>query len=906
MHHRTQRVFSVIVVVMCSGISSMLTSCGGSGGSGGALTAGVELPTEISPVSPSVGGAEVRLGRAARDGIDSALVALRANFHRSVSDLPQDSDYHNLQVKKFVEIQVLDVFDIIEQVFDSVRQTNHSDQVHNGWYKTLVAWTDEGNAGVTQTNLQEWYVRSFYSGGIYRVQIKILEQDPVSGGVQIIRAQADITQEPTANDDGTLADLGSWTLRASFSDVDQGGDPDGFFHATSEVQDDGMTRLTVEESFTEVMDDGMGGQSQVTMGTRAIVLRSQSGGYGKVEYPDWSSCHGEPGGVDCSGGPPVKEVSFSYNENYLSIDDGTQVISFDRGEDHEIVHRYRLFDGESGRNVEHDRSFGFSVRVDAQDDDRFGWYGAWQDRHELWIPGNPLEDGDSVVRNDSSQDDVAPTYTVRAFQGALARVELVPGSLAQLEGIPAEIWLWNDLRLRWNQGTERWEECVGDDGSGDCASTVDFTSRLETLSYSGDGDQRDIFVEFCGDDGMGGFVCQNYIYDPAAVTPGFYEATWSEEGGRWTSTGTPLDTTDPRWSDGELFCSVGGRTYIQYTGDFSGVATSTGWVEKTLTDFDFTTWTPTFDEQADREFHFDVGREQFVNNRGANLRVTRVAENDDADDYAVFMETQKVAKPTDDLSTVFSPGTVLVEPWEPDQNSKYTLNTDPESANYLLLEYAQVSEGDASSGIDVGDVVTIDLWGLRIDGDNSTLADSILFNWEYQADGEDWGGVTYLVDGDGAFVLLSEPIRLEPISLARTDDIVAGNPEGEWLSFSAVYDGHLHGLPDTWFELEKVAFTGEQIPAILANNVRIPDGTELTDAGDGLTTYVVKAEDIGLFLGYTTEFPLGSAPDLTLTDTIDLDVDLPAFTAPDIDTTIPDDAELLYIEGIPTAAVTGP
>jgi hypothetical protein len=420
----------------------------------------VALPTEISADSPSENGAEIRLGRAACGELGNALEALRANFRRAVADLPEDSDYHNLEVKKFVEIEVLDIFGIIEQVFDSIRQTNHADHVGEGWYKTLVAWRDEGG----------------------------------------------------------------------------------------------------------------------------------------------------------------------------------------------------------------------------------------------------------------------------------------------------------------------------------CATSVDLTNRLATFAYTGDADQREIFIETCGDDGEGGFSCQNYVYDADADTPGFYEATWNEETNRWTSNGT-----------------------------------------------------------------------------------------------------------------------VLIEPWDSDANSKYVLNTDPGSANYLLLEYSVVSEADAANGINIGDVVTFDFWGLRVDGDDSALADSTLYSWEYQEDGEHWGGVTYLIDGDGAFVLLSEPIRFEPISLARTDDVVNERPPEEWLSFSLVFDGSLHGLPDTWFELEKVSFAGDQIPAILANNVRIPDGTELTDANGGETTYLVKAEDVGIFLGYVTTFPQGGPPDLSLADDIDLGADLPAFIAPVMNATIPSNAELLYIEGIPTS-----
>ena len=197
--------------------------------------------------------------------------------------------------------------------------------------------------------------------------------------------------------------------------------------------------------------------------------------------------------------------------------------------------------------------------------------------------------------------------------------------------------------------------------------------------------------------------------------------------------------------------------------------------------------------------------------------------------------------------------------------------------NYLLLEYFELSETDQNDGIEVGDVVTQDLWGLRIDGDSSLIEDATLYNWTYQEEGEFWGAATYLQDAQNNYVLVSEPIRFEPIALPSTDDIVNDNPQNEWLSYSLMYDGWLHGLPDSWFELEKISFEGDQIPNVLAKNVRIPDGAALTNADDGETTYYVKGVDVGIFLGFINAFPGGQEPDLTQVDGIDLDTDIPDF-----------------------------
>lgn len=872
----------ILVLAGCSG--------GGGGGGGGTAEAGIELPSEVSAVATreDTGGA-VRSGKAARAADNRGLRDRLARLARAVEDLPADADYNTVQVRKFVEIKVLDVFGIIGTIFDAFRQTHYTDpaNIGGGWYKCMVAFNDDGEGGQVTKNLQEWYINSelITSGGSTsnRVQAKILESRG-DGSTQLIRVQVDITEAPTENDDGTLANLGEWEVRALFGEDDSG---DQFFHATALVEDDGTARLTIHQT----MEEGGGGGGPFLATTRAIIFRSLDAGYGAVQYPDFEACFM---GGDCTEGPPSVTVDFAYNTNYLSIQvDGADQYSYDRTDEHEIVHRYQLFRTSDGANVETELSFGFPVRV--EEDGRFGWYGAWQGRHQLWTNGDSLPDGTVVARNDGPPSDSAPTYTTKTFPGSLTKVNLVEGSLDQLDGIAAEIFVFNNFRLRWNDAEGRWDECLGDNGMGGCSSVEDFTPKLPSLLSTGEGDQKNIFLSHCEPSEIG-FTCTNYVYLESDPSPAFFVAEFDPETGRFQSTDVPLDLES--LPDGfEIFGSVNGRAYIQYTGNFEGPQTTTGWVERTVTDFDFSTYTPTFDDSGDHEFVFEVGRMYFVNNRGASLRVTRIAENGDAGDYQVFMEAQTVANPSN-VSDVYPAETVLVEPWDPATHSSYMLDTDPESENYLLLVYHTVSDQDAADGISGGDVVTRDIWGLRIEGDESSLADATLYNYEYRNEGEYGGSVTYLLDADSQYVLLSDPLRLSPVQLASTNDIVSSVPQDDWLTYAMSFDGFLHGLPDTWWELQKVDFSGDSVPSVLSKNVRIPDGTLLTNQADD-STYYVKAVDVGIFLGQVDAFPGGEEPDLSQSDGIDLEADLPTFTAPDVDTTIPDPAELRYIEGLP-------
>ncbi|MEM7232168.1 MAG: hypothetical protein AAF517_08345 [Planctomycetota bacterium] len=899
--------------LFCAAVLVLFSGCSDSSSGGGTITTtgeGIELPAEVSAVAArGDAGATIRVGRI-NGSVGAALRSYVGTAQPAVADLPEGSDYHTWQVRKFVDIKVLDVFEIIDTIFDAMRQTGYTDEdnVGQGWYKTLVAFKDEGEGGRTETSLQEWYVNSqlVVSGGqtTNRVTVKIVEND--EDFEQLIRVQVDVEEAPTENEDGTLADLGVWEIRASFGPNDGTATNTGFFHATGSIAGDDTAKLTISDSFTrnEGPDD-----EEITSETRAVIYRSEEEGYGSVEVPDWDQCFGGgPGGPGddedddnpCADGTvPNVEIQFSYNDRYLSVTVDEDTVSFDRADEHELVYRYELFDGTTGDLVQKETEFGFPVRG-GENNNQHGYYGSWQDRHELWMDGDTLETGATVVRDGFFQGDEPPSYTVVRFPGALTKIGLVEGSLDQLENIAAEIFLFNDFRLVWNAEGQRWERCDGEGEFGGCETQEDFTSGLSTLVQRGDGDQKHINVHSCSfNEETEEFSCNDYVYQETEEGGAFFVAQFDEQTGQLVPTQTQLTPTDGQ----ELWVSIGGRTYIQYTGEFDGETTTTGWVEKELSEFNFDTWTPVFNDEGDTEFFFENGREYFVNNRGANLRVRRNGDDGTAEDFEVYMEVQTVAKPGDDLATLYPEGTVLVDPWDPEFSSRYTFETDPASDNYLLLVFETVNETDQSEGFSAGDVVTNkDIWGLRIVGDESSFEEATLFNWEYRGEGDFFGGVTYLRDSDNELVLLSEPIRFQPVALPRTDDIVNDRAEEEWLTYSLMFDGFLHGLPDTNYELQKVDFEGDGITAILSNNVRIADGLELTsDDGDG--TYLVKGVDVGIFLGFVTDFPDGEQPDMTEATGLDLDEEIPEFTHPDIDGTVPD-AELLYVEGIPVSELS--
>ena len=68
------------------------------------------------------------------------------------------------------------------------------------------------------------------------------------------------------------------------------------------------------------------------------------------DEPSQPSAQGSPSGIDLSRtGCACSTVKFAYNTALLTVQKGSEdPISFDREDSHELVHRYALFDADTG------------------------------------------------------------------------------------------------------------------------------------------------------------------------------------------------------------------------------------------------------------------------------------------------------------------------------------------------------------------------------------------------------------------------------------------------------------------------------------------------------------------------------------------------------------------------------
>jgi hypothetical protein len=147
-----------------------------------------------------------------------------------------------------------------------------------------------------------------------------------------------------------------------------------------------------------------------------------------------------------------------------------------------------------------------------------------------------------------------------------------------------------------------------------------------------------------------------------------------------------------------------------------------------------------------------------------------------------------------------------------------------------------------------------------------------LYNWEYpqnpSSPGDNYGKQQFLIDGQGHYKFLDDPIRLVPVELT--------GQSGTAKKYALTFDGSwVNGLPNIWSDLQNA--DGDMSAAVAAKVVNIPNGQQVVDATDGTKVYTFKQLQVTEYL-----LPAGSAPslDLGVAEALDLDELAPTFADP--------------------------
>ena len=851
-------------------------------------TLGWEVPTELSAVPTSLNAVAT-----------TSNLSLRASL-RALARLATDegTDYSEAQTKRFVEEHSLQQFDIIEDVLGALAQCHYADaeNINNGPYKAIVAWEDEQN-GVDIKVLEPWVVDSqqIEEDGEDVLRVRAWIEEVHEGETELVKAEFKVYTPATRNDDGSYSDYGVWTMNVKFDETGE----DDYFAASASVGENGESVIKLHEKFSE---EGGPGPEGFAMEIKAIMHRAEAEGYGQVSHPDFEALFGPDADPDITS-IPIKEIKYAYNESYLAVKDGDSDAQYkDRNVITEMTHRYGVYNKDTGDDVMKSKAFGFPIRYTTDGITQHAYYGAWQGRHQIWGPGEnaSIAEGTEVTRQDVPPDQTPPTYTVgKTFNGVLAKRAYVDADVNDIKNIPVEIWINQDYNLTYidpadpenpDAANKKWcyctdmywppppdpPQCVGD--------LVDFDANigLNSLIVGENDDRKHVnIMGFEWDEETQQGSIKNYVYKEAFTSDnvdyeaGFYQVDQADPGSPATLV-TPIAVLEPQYRD-ELCIYIGGSIYVEYKG------AETGWVEKEVVGFNTMTWTPEFSEDGDKAYTLPEGRELYINMEGSNYVVTRTG-----DDYETKLELQSVANP-DNATSFVQTGTVFKDPWNPDGNSTYEFVTDSSSDNYLMLVYKTVGDndmqagGEASTGVEVGAVVTDDKWGLQAYVNDEQTDD--MFNWEYQGENENWGSVTYLKDTDGAYVLLDDPMRF--------NSITATNNAGEEKTLALQYDGWMMGLPNMHEELMKNDWVMSD--EIADKIINLAAGTEVTEAST-TTAYLLKPLEVSQFLNLVSSDTAG-LPDISQADGVDLST-VPVFVEHDMGD-MPEDTTIKYSEGEP-------
>ena len=852
----------LLAVASASLILSLgLTACGGGGGSsssgggGGLQATGFEVPTEISAVPTNLSGSVGGVSKPA--GFRSKLMALK----RAATD--PGTDYSNAKSTKYVEEHALEQFNIVEDIMKSLEQTHYADatNINQGPYKAMV--TQPGNdKGSASKQLEPWTVDSKMTteNGKDVNVVNVWITETRDGGQQNIRAQFKIYASATKKADGSYQDYGVWTLNASL-----GTGSGESFTADASVGANGEAIVKIHS-----IESHGGG---VLTDTEGILNKSDTSGFGKVTFPDFSNC------TSPSCTPTVTEAKYVYDSAHLAVQAGSDPVQFkDRNSVTDMTHQYGMYDGVTGLDVLKIKSFGFPVKYTTTDGNgvtqtQYAYYGAWQGRHQLWANGGTVPAGTVVTRQDRNSNQTAETYTVsQPFVGTLVKRTPVTADINDLINIPVETWVNFNYNLLYDGSN--WVNCPPGGmvfGNPNTCPTGTVISDFTFLEDNPLDTRKFININRWTNTGSIEYARLSAGDSRATSGAGFYQVTHDPTSGNLII-GAFYDASNlsnQPVSGDMLNANIGGSIYIAYNG--------TNWVQKKLISFDQSTWTPTFDPAGDTTYTLDPTREYYINNHGINY-IVKVAQGGGFD---VKIELQSVANPVN--ATTFVPaGTIFKQQWDNSGSaSTFSFVTDSASANFLKLVYATVSTTDAAAGIAAGSVVTQGQWGLvAFDSGNNNIGQ---FNWDYPPPGQTFGTLNYLIDGTGAYKLLDDPIRLAPITLT--------NNAGQSKTLSLQFDGWMGGLPDLFQELQKNNFV--MTTDISDKVINIPAGTLVTDQVDPAKSYLIKPLETSEFLNIVSD---PGNLDLSLAANLDLST-VPTFVDPGVGAE-PQVTGVKYSEGV--------
>lgn len=373
---------------------ALAASCGGGGGTGGAVT-GLSGPQQVTIVDTGSNVSALKLPTGVR-GVEG-------------------SAYNTDPTRMWVRDESMKTLDTVNMILNSLSQTNYADQTNQGAYRCLVSEDQRGDGGgergQTGTTYEEWVVNSTRANNGAPQIVNFWVQTDDSMGFnqeEVIYGKMTITAEPS-----TAQPLGSFTLHfKSLLAAEASTSTDSTFQGYLRTVDrtDGQTE--VEFFMWHGDPDGSVPNGEFHMRETVHVIGNPDDDSGRA-YSEYKLVANNAPGM--GSWTDQGEYQMQFNAAYVALKDvtnGNTLDVKDRNDFDSYVFRYGLYDAITEARVE--QLSGFPVETATGE---YGWAGF----HGIWFPDHvTITNGMTVYRRSFSNNTLTP-YTVVTVPGRLEK-----------------------------------------------------------------------------------------------------------------------------------------------------------------------------------------------------------------------------------------------------------------------------------------------------------------------------------------------------------------------------------------------------------------------------------------------------------------------------------------------------
>ncbi len=721
--------------------------------------------------------------------------------------MPADSDNFHVVKRSYVYEPLLEQFGLVDNILFGLAQTHYDERenVNVGPYSARV-YIRDGSSLVPATTYQDWVIESEVETKEGETDIHTVRawiDSYTDSGLQSMHVELTIYSPAYVDGEGAVSDFGQWDLRVNFP-----AQPNDFM-VTKVRYLNSEALIHINSRKTHWLDSA---NTNVALVYQGELHRGRDRGFGKFRFSDLDFCHQQLAAeaAPCSSEVPVREVSYAYNKEGMSVQRAGDVAVYrDRKQSVQIPIEYGLYNSVTGEDIKNSFQFEFPISyTDPLGQEQWARYLTENGRHHLagLTAGQPPVDSTVIRRQIANRAIERPYQVAHHTEGVLYQV------VSSNEGVSNELehWNWEVEYDRhwilkydahdsvWRRCLSLWHELTGC-GEGD-ADWIEFAD-MESLTHIEQ--QRLLNYDMISKTNNIQLV---YLEDARAHSgDGFYEAGYHVETGQ-------LESVGARWSpsDGEVI-----ELNMQASLLLKKETDTNQWYRFRVTDSLLSSQLPI--SSGDTDLHDWQPGVYHLRQPGRKLML-KVEEDGSK---RVVHEHWHALHPNTVSEKEIS-DQILFRGGE-DSSQLYRFQNNDSQTHFMSLVYASGAQEGELVRHSVWDLWQVDNTGALVDSEGNILTTEQLaadeandlvnqYRWVYREDGS--SHQTFFKDAIGDWVQLAAPRSFEAVKISKQ-------------TVSLRYDSQLQGLIHPIRDLTKL---GWQLHAETEKHlVQIREEIELQD-----------------------------------------------------------------------------